>query len=383
MMMTEGEPSFYGGGGGRARVSVVTAEGGNTRGAATAHAGAGEQPKTKNVVESSLGGLRPPKPVEKKRADLRMSSFTSGSSRWGEEHARTDDAGWDGADSDKDHEGSHKRAGGFGLGGENNYNENTCEHTECEEGSAGATKTKKAKNSSQNDGDDDGADVPRRDSNLSSQSLQKLMNAKLGLVAGAAARTTTPTPTTPAGELVHAGAEAPALLHPGEPLTEAELEMKMEEAEEGEEGEGGKKRAEMDEDDDEEEEGGREKKVPRRSRTAGGPASTTPSKDTTGTDKPNDEDGGSKSASGGGGAGGAGGRAGGGAGGGAGRRPRRTSTTSGGLQNFRCTIDGCSNECETAYARRYHTCREHIESLDVMHGGGGGTSCIQLTSPIA
>eukprot|EP00982_Pelagococcus_subviridis_P006059 29953-Pelagococcus_subviridis.AAC.5 len=45
-----------------------------------------------------------------------------------------------------------------------------------------------------------------------------------------------------------------------------------------------------------------------------------------------------------------------------------------------CTADGCDKACDTAYTRRYRTCREHIDSLDVLRDGLHQRFCQRCSS---
>jgi len=67
-------------------------------------------------------------------------------------------------------------------------------------------------------------------------------------------------------------------------------------------------------------------------------------------------------------------------GGGARGGPRGAFIADAGGVNFQCTIDGCRNTCNTMYTRRYHTCREHIESLDVVKNGQNARFCQRCSS---
>jgi len=61
-------------------------------------------------------------------------------------------------------------------------------------------------------------------------------------------------------------------------------------------------------------------------------------------------------------------------------KTRRRRAPRGDNESFTCEITGCTNQCNTLYTRRYHTCREHIEQLDVVKDGQHVRFCQRCSS---
>lgn len=62
------------------------------------------------------------------------------------------------------------------------------------------------------------------------------------------------------------------------------------------------------------------------------------------------------------------------------KRGRRSRGSAGAPKDDTCTIEGCTNLCDSLYTRRYHTCRKHIEALDVLKDGQHMRFCQRCSS---